>query len=106
MSAPSSQRFPHHRAQRRDAGAAGDEQQMPLGEVIRQAERAQSALRFAERSRHRAFEVRIGRLVIVDLDEQFERARGCVRSWASRQSSTGAARSLGQPGVDRLARGE
>ena len=91
MSARVGQRFPHHRAQRRDARAAGDEQQMALSERRRQPEGAQRSFDSQQRSRHRAFEMRIRAGVIVDLDEQLEcPVVACVAA-ARRQSSTAAA---------------
>ena len=68
-----SQHLPEHRAQRRDASAAGNEQDVPLGRRGAAGRTNRMALRLGPCAGYDAFEMRIGRGVIVGLDEQLER---------------------------------
>ena len=98
------QRVPQHRAQRRDAGAAGDEHEPALVGSGGKRERAERAFDVDERARLER-QVRARRAVGVDADEQLERSRRAARPPAPRRSSTAAAsRGRGVAIEHRLAR--
>jgi hypothetical protein len=65
------ERIPQHRAQRRDPGAAGDEQQRH-GVVGGQREVAERTLHAEGRAALHQFEMRVGRVVVIDLHQQLD----------------------------------